>query len=289
MFTDFDFDLLLDRDFKEDSVREELILPIIKSLGYSASGDNRIVRSKALLHPFVSIGSKKNKINIIPDYTFLSGQQPYWILDAKSPSEDISKSCHVEQAYSYAIHPEIRAKLYALCNGKQFALYDISKAKPILLFDLKDINKHWNTLNRILNPDIKATPDLIDYDLDFGLVMLKLSGYNYDLEYIATSINSKFIAKVNDNLYTVSTTVGGDRKCLMSIDLSPDQYQDLLSLLEPSLKEDISTKLKHMPYFAETSQDFQFGFKGHLSGEIMSNNEEEFLPFIVDELFPYIE
>lgn len=111
MFEDFDFSLLDSPEFKEDSVREELILPII--------------RSKTLEHPYVSIGSQPRKISIIPDYVFLSDDKPYWVLDAKSPSEKIRKSEHVEQAYSYAIHPEIRADLYALCNGKEFILYSI--------------------------------------------------------------------------------------------------------------------------------------------------------------------
>lgn len=59
MFDEFDFKLLDDPDFKEDSVREELILPIIKKLGYSASGDSRIIRSKSLVHPYVAIGSQQ--------------------------------------------------------------------------------------------------------------------------------------------------------------------------------------------------------------------------------------
>jgi hypothetical protein len=41
MFTDFDFEILDDPDFKEDAVREELILPLIKRLGYSVTGDDR--------------------------------------------------------------------------------------------------------------------------------------------------------------------------------------------------------------------------------------------------------
>jgi hypothetical protein len=38
IFGDFDFSVLADDDFKEDAVREELILPIIKKLGYTTSG-----------------------------------------------------------------------------------------------------------------------------------------------------------------------------------------------------------------------------------------------------------
>ena len=56
----FDFELLNNSEFKEDSVREEIVLPIIKALGYSAQKPNQIIRSKNLTHPFVSIGCPDN-------------------------------------------------------------------------------------------------------------------------------------------------------------------------------------------------------------------------------------
>lgn len=118
IFENFDFSVLENPEFKEDSVREELIVPLVKFLGYKASGSSRVVRSMPLQHMFVSIGSKKNRISIIPDYVFYDDNKPYWVLDAKAPWEDITKTNHVEQAYSYAIHPDIRAELFALCNGK---------------------------------------------------------------------------------------------------------------------------------------------------------------------------
>ena len=151
MFSDFDFEVLNDPDFKEDSVREELILPIIKALGYSLSGASKVIRSKSLINPLVAIGSKQRKVSIVPDYLFTSNNKPLWVLDAKSPTEDILKSKHVEQAYSYAIHPEVRAEMYALCNGKEFVLYEIRRFEPILHFKLEDINSHWDSLFRILN------------------------------------------------------------------------------------------------------------------------------------------
>ena len=66
----FDFKLLDDPDFKEDAVREEIIVPIIKGLGYSHSKPYKTIRSKRLLHPFVSIGSARKNIYIVPDYLF---------------------------------------------------------------------------------------------------------------------------------------------------------------------------------------------------------------------------
>lgn len=68
IFDKFDITLLNDSNFKEDSVREEIIVPILTKLGYSASGENRIIRSKPLEHPYVQFGTKSQRVNIIPDY-----------------------------------------------------------------------------------------------------------------------------------------------------------------------------------------------------------------------------
>jgi hypothetical protein len=50
-FTDFDFSSLDSPEFKEDSVREDLIMPILKELGYSSQSENKIIRSKKVKHP----------------------------------------------------------------------------------------------------------------------------------------------------------------------------------------------------------------------------------------------
>ena len=43
MFDEFEFEALEDEEFKEDSVREVLVAPIVERLGYSLTGDNRVV------------------------------------------------------------------------------------------------------------------------------------------------------------------------------------------------------------------------------------------------------
>lgn len=93
-------------DFKEDSVREVIILPILKELGYQ---QNNIIRSKTLQHPYLKIGSKKRPINLIPDYILTINGNHAWVLDAKAPDQQIINSDNVEQVYSYATHPEIRS------------------------------------------------------------------------------------------------------------------------------------------------------------------------------------
>src|ERR1700730_12361309 len=101
-FERLDFGLLDSPDFKEDSVREELIHPILKALGYGASGKNRIIRSKKVEHPFLTVGSKQKPIRLIPDYLLTVNGNFTFVLDAKSPGEEIKTGDNVEQVYSYA-------------------------------------------------------------------------------------------------------------------------------------------------------------------------------------------
>jgi len=48
LFKDFDFDVLNSPGFKEDSVREEIIAPLLRALGYSLKKPNVIHRSVTL-------------------------------------------------------------------------------------------------------------------------------------------------------------------------------------------------------------------------------------------------
>src|SRR5882757_1437152 len=97
---EFDFTVLDSPEFKEDSVREEIVHPLLKALGYSASGPNRIIRSKELEHPFLTVGSKKMPITLIPDYLLTVAGNFTVVLDAKAPTEEIKTGHNVEQVYS---------------------------------------------------------------------------------------------------------------------------------------------------------------------------------------------
>jgi hypothetical protein len=289
MFNEFDFTLLNDPDFKEDSVREELIVPLIKKLGYLAAGSNKIVRSKSLIHPYVAIGSKQRKVSIIPDYLFLCDNTPFWVLDAKSPTEDIIKSKHVEQAYSYAIHPEVRAKYYALCNGREFSLYSINKFEPIMHFELADIAEHFDILNRLLNPNIRANDEVMDYNPDYGIHMLK-SGAEEGFTYIGLAVNSRFISKVEDDLYTTTTIIPGEIEFAQSIDFNEKQLEKLLSLQPDDIANRVRQGLKRQPYYVMLDDvELRFGMHTFLSKKIQQNAEEQYLPFVVEEILEYRE
>ena len=148
-FQNFDFAQLNSPDFKEDSVREVLILPLLQQLGYN---NTQIVRSKTFQNPFVKTASGKRALQQTPDYLLRIADSYAWVLDAKAPNENITDGGNVEQAYFYAIHPEVRTKFFALCNGKAFSLFRHDAAQPILYFELPDIAQYWDVLSNYLSP-----------------------------------------------------------------------------------------------------------------------------------------
>lgn len=152
IFGNLDFKTLdQNPNFKEDSVREVIILPLLQQLGYE---QQNIVRSKTLQHSFLKIGSKKRPIKLIPDYALKVEENFAWVLDAKAPDQKVKDSDNVEQVYSYASHPEIRSTYFALCNGLEFALYRRElTSEPVLYFALNEIEQYWPKLKMLLSPD----------------------------------------------------------------------------------------------------------------------------------------
>jgi DNA modification methylase len=173
LFDEFDFAELNSPDFKEDSVREEIVKPILDALGYAASGKYKIQRSKKLRHPFVKTASGKRKITIFPDYLFSVDNKYAWVLDAKAPEEEITTGENREQVYFYAIHPDVRVRLYALCNGKEFALFAVDESDPILYFQVSEIAKYRQSLGSLLSPRAfsrrppKTSRPLFDEEFDY--------------------------------------------------------------------------------------------------------------------------
>lgn len=177
LFGNLNFRTIADNpDFKEDSVREVIILPILKALGYS---QENIIRSKTLQHPFLKIGSKKRPINLIPDYALKVEDNFAWVLDAKAPNQKIQNDDNVEQVYSYATHPEIRSIYFALCNGLEFSLFRTADTdKPVLFFQVDEIGNHWNDLSMFLSPDSFQVGKNIVYERTEPYIKAK-GGFDY--------------------------------------------------------------------------------------------------------------
>ena len=159
-------------EFKEDSVREEIILPMLRHLGYKREN---IVRSLTLQHPFLKTGSnRKTPIHLVPDYVLRIENRYAWVLDAKGPRENLLDDDYVAQAYSYAMHPEIRSNYFALCNGIDFALYRTDgNNEPILYFQLDEIDFYFNKLKNLLSANSFQIGKQVMYESP------KQSGFDY--------------------------------------------------------------------------------------------------------------
>ena len=189
LFGNLNFQTLQENpDFKEDSVREVIILPILKALGYT---EINIVRSKTLQHPFLKIGSKKRPINLVPDYVLKVENNFAWVLDAKAPNQNIKDGDNVEQVYSYATHPEIRSNYFALCNGVEFSIFKTTATNiPILFFNLDEIEYYWEKLTQYLSPNSFQSGKNFNYETTIATVKTK-GDFNYNTRPLLEEITVK--------------------------------------------------------------------------------------------------
>jgi hypothetical protein len=121
----------------EAAVREEIIAPILKELGYRSNSANDIRYELNLRYPRDFLGHKKPTtdppIRGKADYVCYAGGRVAWTVEAKPSGPDFTID-DVEQAFTYARHPEVRAAYFCLCNGREWRVYatDGSAEAPIL-------------------------------------------------------------------------------------------------------------------------------------------------------------
>jgi hypothetical protein len=120
----------------ETDVREVIVRPLIESLGYGRDAETRILTEKRLRYDRSFLGHKKPKKD--PP---LVGRADYicevisfgrWVVEVKSPSKELSQDV-VEQAHTYAMHPEIAASFFLITNGRKFRLYETAKLERAAL------------------------------------------------------------------------------------------------------------------------------------------------------------
>lgn len=291
LFKNFDFSVLDDEDYKEDAVREDIVTPLLKELGYKPSGENKMIRSKSLTHPFVHIGTKQHKVNIIPDYLLQVNDKYVFTLDAKGPNEDIKRGPNVEQAFSYAIHSEIRSFLYGLCNGREICIYQWTKLDPILTIPIADLHNHWDKLFRLISPLALTKPHLIDFLPDFGLSFLKM-GVDKTMEFHFVGAWVNYIGKLDDNTYTLTSAIGEEGDAYLgSFDFTKDLYEKFISCVPERIKSKVVKALTQQPYtISFTNEDsFELVIHAKFGKEIHSNENEQYFPLIVTGFEPLLD
>jgi len=293
MFGHFDFRLLDGPDFREDSVREVLIAPLLSALGYSESPPYRIIRSRPLEHPFVYIGTVKKRVSIVPDYLLERDGECAWILDAKAPNEDIDSGKNVEQAYSYAIHREIRVPFYALCNGRKLVVFHVSVGPPVIDISLQEIGDIWPMVLNLLGCR-SAWPSGIrpGFRPDMGLALAK-AGFAQDddgkkIYHVVTGLRLISAAKVEDGLYCVNGVYGGEDtngEFCATFDFGVNELPKFIAELASDLQEGVRAALSRQPYQCAfpPSDAPVMTIVGEIGDKTHTNRNESFRPFVAEE------
>jgi hypothetical protein len=153
-FENYDFRLLNEAD-----IREEIIAPFLRYLGYRSGTSANVIREQFLKYPKVFLGRKDSKkdpeLRGRADYICEVDKSIRWIIEAKPPQGAIT-SDDVEQAYTYANHPEIRAVYFCLINGSKLKIYQTNHgpdAPPLMEMNYENLEKEFPKVQNLLGPE----------------------------------------------------------------------------------------------------------------------------------------
>jgi len=272
-----------DAEFKEDSVREVILVPLIARLGYAAVGEARVVRSKTLTHPFIRIGTSKHPVRIVPDYSFVYQSKILAILDAKAPTEDILADECVQQAYSYAIHPDVRCEVFALCNGRQLTVFSTGQREPLSVINFEEFESRWSEIESLLTVPFLLQPERRSFQPDFGTAISSM-GFDTASRLLFPGVRFGIIAKLNEDFYTASASCPiGDTWHLASFDIPSRMISAVVAGLPSELSSILLQALQRAPFHAYA--DFLIEIDVALKlGVPTKGQHDTFIPLLVEEV-----
>ncbi|MEE9433964.1 MAG: type I restriction enzyme HsdR N-terminal domain-containing protein [Sphingorhabdus sp.] len=153
----------------ETDVREVVVRPFLESLGYRHGTQATIRTEVPLRYDKAFLGRKKPAKDPAlgrADYICEAIGYGRWVVEVKAPNREIDHH-DVEQAHTYAAHPEISAIYFLVTNGRDFQLYMTSRLKaPLLQWEYEEIEDLRLQICNLLEFDAikkyeaKVTPDV---------------------------------------------------------------------------------------------------------------------------------
>lgn len=278
----FDFSVLDDPHFKEDAVREEIVAPLLWSLGYAASGPATIRRTKPLEHPYVSIGSVRRKISLYPDYLLEFGGAVVCVVDAKRPDEDVMDKDHLSQAYTYAVHRDVKAGYYALCNGRRFVLFKVDEMTnvPALDFELTELASRWPEVQARLEPHRLAKRSG-SYSKDFGLHLERI-GILSSTDLIFPQVPIFQVARADSDVFCLmANTVMEESQYAACFDFDATLLTELMAVIPSSLAKQLQQPLSKWPTLINVGSNgapVAVSISARISERLVETEKEIFRP-----------
>ena len=139
----------------ETDVREILVRPLLHRLGYQHGTDANIRTEQTFRYAKAFLGRKKpTDPDLVgrADYILEIASVARWVVEAKPPSQDLTQEV-VEQAHSYAAHPEVNALFFLVTNGRVYRLYRTSNLDaPLMGWDWTETDDVFLALNNLVGP-----------------------------------------------------------------------------------------------------------------------------------------
>lgn len=283
MFQGITLSSFSDPEFKEDSVRELIVAPILARLELTPHGATRVVRSKTLNHPFIRVGTKQHPVKTVPDYTIVVDGRPVLVLDATGPTQSVRDVGHLQQAYSYAIHPEVRCEEFALCTGAELAVYSVNASEPLLELGFSEYESRWTEIEKFLSPRYLRRPELRRFAPDFGLALQRMGIHHENTIHLpGTRLN--LFAMVSTELFTASANCdfGAGEHCA-SFDFPPNLLDEMLTSLPSPLREEFRSALMTFPFKALAGLALELDLIVKLGRET-EGQDDNFVPLLVQSV-----
>lgn len=145
------------RTMNEADVREDVAMPLLTKLGYAARTASDIVREKTLEYPKNFLGRKKKSdppLRGRADYILTVLGAGSWTLEIKAEDVEIDRDA-IEQAITYARHPQVAGSYAAILNGRRFVLFhniQRSDEPPLIDLPIESVADLAATLEATLSP-----------------------------------------------------------------------------------------------------------------------------------------
>ena len=254
LFGDFDFTLLDDPEFGEDAVREELVVPLLAALGYTASPPDRIIRSRKLEHPFVLFGTVRKGITIIPDYLLERDGASRGFSTPRVPERTSTPERMSSGPTTPTRCTATFGCLFTAVNGCKLVVFHVTLAAPVIDVPLQEIDGIWPMVLDILGCRSAWAGGLpLGFNPDMGLA-LGNAGLVEDAEgkkyyHVFTSVPVRYVGRVEDGLYSITGLyVQEELAHMLTFDFGPDVYPAFLAELEDDERERVRTALSRQPY-----------------------------------------
>jgi len=153
----------------ETDVREVIVRPFLHRLGYKQGTEANIRTEQTFRYEKAFLGRKNpNRDTVLEgraDYTLEIASVGRWVVEVKAPNQQLSRDT-IEQAHTYAAHPEVAAVFFLITNGRDFQLYRTSSLdKPLMAWSWEDTEEVFIAVSNLVGPDaIRRKMKLLEPD-----------------------------------------------------------------------------------------------------------------------------